>query len=1008
MNRDDVFRILGIERTKDERQIKDAYRKRLMKKNPEDDPEGFKELRTAYEEALRFAGEEEAQEAADQTPSGLFAAKAAEIYSTLSRRINVKEWEALFDEDVFFSLEEEENCRIKLLTFMMDHYRFPTDVWKLFGKRLGILSDTARLRERFPADYIGFLISRCDQGDELEYDRFEGPETGDYDTFIKDYELAWRAISEERFDDAGELIQSADALGITHPAMEVCKGQLLVKTGQEEEGFSFFEKLHTKYPDDLVVNFHYAENLWDKGEEGDIEAKKKAAELFEQIKAGNDNHYMANMRLSHWYYEQKRYKDAKKCAEKLLSSGIDDDYMEFLRQINCKLEEALEKSYMEKGDLLTGLELCWCFLQDGHPTRSMRIAQELKEKVTPEKDSEWKGLICKLHIELGDYEESAECALVWRKALEKRLLMEEYADERERDEDRIRQSYLIRMQCFHNLGYVDPAYFAKSIAEGEEVLSGGLSDIQVLMEMGQVYAEMGEYEKAESIAFELLGTYQVSAANVILIETGRRQLNAATVVNAGMRCIEDFPDFSKAYESVAKVYLDLNCTEEFHSLLEKARENHVESVLLEAYEHLLSKPDPDLSDLNEKIEAFRTEYRKPVENGEMQLYEKGLKVVTGYLYDCPDDFMLVERAIYYKSARKYTEAKADYEKALVLRPNNAYALNGLSYVYRALGDFDKALFFLKKAILYGKEEFNPIIYTDLAEVYSQLGAYEKALETAQKYEEGLENMPTWFVNQLVEIYENLGDADKACELCTREKEKYPDRSFQDQIDACVKAGQYRRAEKILAQRAAELRINTEIGLVNALRLSAGLGSKEEAVTFWKYFMWLYLVQGDGDQVRKALRQLANLTKGMKANYGVLYDCTFGAFCIRDKKLAKYFGNQLSMAMTLNHTRDEKKYFQSGKKYQTYRFFAALPKGDRKELEEILRDAENCAYCNACTEQGCVELASAKIIVLLLFGEKEAARELYEGTKRTHVGPPDWNMLALGASFFRETNPTNEH
>ena len=56
----------------------------------------------------------------------------------------------------------------------------------------------------------------------------------------------------------------------------------------------------------------------------------------------------------------------------------------------------------------------------------------------------------------------------------------------------------------------------------------------------------------------------------------------------------------------------------------------------------------------------------------------------------------------------------------------------------------------------------------------------------------------------------------------------------------------------------------------------------------------------------------------------------------------------------------------------------------------------------------MELASAKIIVLLLFGEKDAARELYEGTKRTHVGPPDWNMLALGASFFRETNPTNEH
>lgn len=1006
MDREEVFRVLGIELTKDNKLIKDAYRKRLMKKNPEDDPEGFKKLRAAYEEALRLASMEEEEEAEDLTPSGLFAAQAAEIYRFLSRRINVKEWEALFQEDVFFSLEEEENCRTKLLAFMMEHYRFPTDVWKLFDKKLGIRADAARLKEKFPADYIGFLISRCEQGDELEYDRFEGPDDGDYDTFIKQYELLWRAISEERYEDARELLQSADALCIKHPALEVCRGQLMIKSGQLQEGLALYETLHAKYPDDLVVKFHYAENLWEKGEEGDIEAKKKAAEFYEQIKAKNDNHYMANMRLSHWYYDQKRYKDAKKCAERLLSSGIDDDYMDFLRQINSKLEESLERSYAQNGDLLTGLELCWCFLQDGHPTRSMQIALELKDKVTPEKDSEWKGLICKLHIELGDYEESAECALVWRRALEKRLLMEEYADERERDQDRIRQSYLIRMQCFHNLGYVDPAFFAKSIAEGKEVLSGGLSDIQVKMEMGQIYAEMGEYEEAEAIAFELLGTYQVSAANVILIETGRRQLNAGTVVNAGMRCIQDFPDFCKAYEAVAKVYLDLDCKEEFHALLEQAKENQVESVLLEAYAHLFDRPDPDLSNLNEQIDIFRRDYRKPVENGEVQLYEKGLEIITGYLYDCPDDFMLVERAIYYKAARKFAEAKADYEKALVLRPSNAFALNGLSYVYRALGDFDKALFFMKKAILYGKDEFNPIIYTDLAEVYCQLGEYRQALDAALKYEEGMETMPTWFKNQLVDIYINLGEADNACELSIREKEKNADRAFQDQVDAYMKQGQYAKANKILMERAKELQIHTEPGLVNALKLTSGVGTKKEAVSFWKNYMWFYLVQNNAEQVEKALRQLARLMKSMKAEYYILSDCTFAAFCIRDKKLAKYFGNQLSMALILNRASDEKKYFQSGKKYEIYRFYAALPKGDKKELEDILAKAEAVSYCNACSEQGCIELRAARILLLLLFGKREEARELFETARLHHKGPLDWNMLALGASFFREMNQAN--
>ena len=45
------FSILEIEKTKDKQVIQDAYRRLLVKVNPEDDPEGFKRLREAYEEA---------------------------------------------------------------------------------------------------------------------------------------------------------------------------------------------------------------------------------------------------------------------------------------------------------------------------------------------------------------------------------------------------------------------------------------------------------------------------------------------------------------------------------------------------------------------------------------------------------------------------------------------------------------------------------------------------------------------------------------------------------------------------------------------------------------------------------------------------------------------------------------------------------------------------------------------------------------------------------------------
>ena len=51
MNAGEVWSILGIEETKDQDSIIAAYRAKVVSVNPEDDPEGFKRLREAFEEA---------------------------------------------------------------------------------------------------------------------------------------------------------------------------------------------------------------------------------------------------------------------------------------------------------------------------------------------------------------------------------------------------------------------------------------------------------------------------------------------------------------------------------------------------------------------------------------------------------------------------------------------------------------------------------------------------------------------------------------------------------------------------------------------------------------------------------------------------------------------------------------------------------------------------------------------------------------------------------------------
>ena len=54
-----IWKVLGVEATKDKDIIKKAYRTKLTAVNPEDDPQGFMQLRQAYEEAVKLADVEE-------------------------------------------------------------------------------------------------------------------------------------------------------------------------------------------------------------------------------------------------------------------------------------------------------------------------------------------------------------------------------------------------------------------------------------------------------------------------------------------------------------------------------------------------------------------------------------------------------------------------------------------------------------------------------------------------------------------------------------------------------------------------------------------------------------------------------------------------------------------------------------------------------------------------------------------------------------------------------------
>jgi serine/threonine protein kinase/Tfp pilus assembly protein PilF len=95
-----------------------------------------------------------------------------------------------------------------------------------------------------------------------------------------------------------------------------------------------------------------------------------------------------------------------------------------------------------------------------------------------------------------------------------------------------------------------------------------------------------------------------------------------------------------------------------------------------------------------------------------------------------------EIGFFSESRKKYPEALAEYEKALVLDPNFGFALNQAGYVYAEIGDFEKAIRYFERYAAINPGQANPI--DSIAELYFRMGDFDKA---RAKYREALEIRP---------------------------------------------------------------------------------------------------------------------------------------------------------------------------------------------------------------------------------------------------------------------------
>ena len=600
MDRKKVFAILGIAETKEEGLIKGAYREKIVSVNPEDNPEGFKRLREAYEGALAYAREVENgqnESHSKNDPVSQYLEKVDQVYTSLSRRLNAEEWEKLVREEVLDDLDLGEDAKWGLFSYLASHYRMPSDIWKVLDRVFGFVENEQKFKEHLNVNFVDYMCRRASEhakASEFPYRRFSGEDTADYDVFLARFDELVNLMRkgsetgdrEGCFQEIAQKIAFLDSLGISHPWLALEKARYELYTGKKEEAEAHMRKLLEHEPGDHRIALLGAEVLHGCGYEDE------AVDIYEDFLhwdgLSKDEIYTASAALAEIYAGREDFLKARENGIRAWNLYDTDKVSQLMERINTGVIEQYTGEETKNLTTEEGVRLAWCFLQT-------KRAQEGWDffgvhPVLEEDTAECHWAKAALALECGQSQTAVREAAEWR-----RFLLTDEDDNGEeqhptdKKEHRIAQSHLLEGKGWQTLygkeedkdGEAASGYKRAALEAFEKAIALQPENFNFLMAKMLFERELHDYEEMANLCERMKeldrGFYWAYFYGQEAYEGLRR---AQKVVDTFYDARKIYAGHADIYERAVKVFWDYGQYSDAQNIIRQADEANVSSFYL--------------------------------------------------------------------------------------------------------------------------------------------------------------------------------------------------------------------------------------------------------------------------------------------------------------------------------------------------------------------------------------------------------------------------------------------
>lgn len=725
----DKWIVLGIKKTKDENEIKNAYRKRLGSVNPEDDPEGFMELRKAYEDAIyEINQDDKANDEGGLDSDNIkdeLTKKISAIYRDFKRRINPDEWSALFETDDFVSLETCEKAQDKLLSFLMDNYRLPMDVWNLIVSEFDIEANRSEFEKKYPADFLDYVIDSAHYRTYVNYNLFY-PESNfdNVDEFIKLYfdlksYLRNQNMTEDEIEKQTSLIEAMEELDVGHPYFDINKLfhelnviSVIGKADEKEykseckKRLEIAEEILSENPTDFYLNVFCGDLASDAG---DFE---KAREYYEKLYNENKKDYLASHKLAGTLYDLGKYKEAQEIYIDLLDAN-ESDYVAHNGMTECNkrlVEVYTEKIKEEPDNDEYKLEISWSYYR----VSDFKNAIDMLTSFEPKEDKlfSYYNILGRSYFYEKDYEHALSCFEEWKTV----VIELQNIDDEKLSEELIKEKKRFPYACFW-IGscYAEMEEYDKAKENLGIAISIEHPEIKYSYEiLCKIEYKMRNYEECISISKEILDRFGNNYFAYIYMAKSFYELDELnSTIDTCEQIIKLYPYYYEAYKLEMELYEYVEQYEDIKYTIERYDATGAKSDQIDYFKAWwLGVREGKLDESNDILYTILNK-KYNHENTDMDDYNNTYWLLTRNLERAGEE----EKAIHY------------YEEALKEEPDDIFFLNKLGDDCHIISDFERAVNCYEKVLSLSKNQRNRLhAYMGKAAALSCMGRYVESIK----------------------------------------------------------------------------------------------------------------------------------------------------------------------------------------------------------------------------------------------------------------------------------------